>query len=144
MKKEYIIDANVLFGAFISGKDIYKLLFSKRKIYIPDFAFAEIEKYKTKILKRIKFSEDNFKDLVVEHFDKITVIPNLIISQNSLNKAYQLCKDVDEKDTVYIAAAIEFNCPLITNDKKLYTGLKDQQFENIVLLEDVLKTEDFH
>jgi len=42
--KKYVIDANVLFSAFISGKDIYDLLFSTFKIYVPDFAFLELEK----------------------------------------------------------------------------------------------------
>jgi len=37
--KEYIIDANVLFSAFISGKNIYQLLFSDNKIFLPDYAF---------------------------------------------------------------------------------------------------------
>ena len=36
----YVIDANVLFSAFISGKDIYPLLFSTYTIYVPDFAFT--------------------------------------------------------------------------------------------------------
>lgn len=50
MRREYVIDANVLFGAFISGKEIYPLLFSQHRMYLPDFAFAEIEKYKERIL----------------------------------------------------------------------------------------------
>ena len=46
MKHKYVIDANVLFSAFISGKNVYSLLFSEYTIYLPDFAFLEVEKYK--------------------------------------------------------------------------------------------------
>lgn len=41
MSQRYVIDANVLFSAFISGKDLYQLLFSEHTIYLPDFAFVE-------------------------------------------------------------------------------------------------------
>lgn len=41
---KYIIDSNVLFSAFISGRDVYRLLFSEYTIYLPDYAFLEIEK----------------------------------------------------------------------------------------------------
>ena len=52
MKHKYVIDANVLFSAFISGKSVYRLLFLEHTIYLPDFAFLEIEKYKQRILKK--------------------------------------------------------------------------------------------
>ena len=46
MTEDLVIDSNVLFGAFISGKDVYRLLFTGSRIYLPDFAFVEIEKYR--------------------------------------------------------------------------------------------------
>ena len=63
MKHEYVIDANVLFSAFISGKNVYRLLFSAYTIYLPDFAFLEIEKYKKRILKKQNSTSRNFKNL---------------------------------------------------------------------------------
>lgn len=139
--KEYIIDANVLFSAFISGKNIYELLFSDKKIYLPNYAFLEIEKYEKRILKKTKLHEEEFKEFVIKLLSNVTVIPNLIISQQSLREAYELCKEIDEKDTVYVALAIEFDYDLITNDKKLFKGLKAQNFEKIVLLEKILTKE---
>jgi predicted nucleic acid-binding protein len=50
----------------------------------------------------------------------------------------ELCKDIDEKDAPYIALAIELDIPFITNDKKLYTGLKKKGFSRIHLFEDIL------
>ena len=140
MKHKYVIDANVLFSAFISGKSVYRLLFSEHTIYLPDFAFLEIEKYKQRILKKTKLSEQEFQEFVLKLLTNVTVIPNLLISQRSLKDAYELCKGIDEKDTVYIAVALEFDVILITSDKTLFTGLKERDFTQVMLLKDVIDT----
>jgi len=140
MKHKYVIDANVLFSTFISGKSLYRLLFSEHTIYLPDFAFLEIEKYKQRILKKTKLSEQEFQEFVLKLLTNVTVIPNLLISQRSLKDAYELCKGIDEKDTVYIAVALEFDVILITSDKTLFTGLKERDFTQVILLKDVIDT----
>jgi len=132
MKQKYVIDANVLFSAFISGKE--------HTVYLPDFAFLEIEKYKQRILKKTKLSEQEFQEFVLKLLINVTVIPNLLISQRSLKDAYELCKGIDEKDTVYIAVALEFDMILITSDKTLFTGLKERDFTQVILLKDVIDT----
>lgn len=138
MKPRYVIDANVLFGAFISGKDLYRLLCSEYTIYLPDYAFTEIEKYKQRILKKTKVKEEQFQTFVLSLLSKVTVIPNLLLSQASLQEAYRLCQEIDEKDTVYVAVALEFGIPLITSDKALHDGLQARQFSNVVLLKDII------
>ena len=140
MKHKYVIDANVLFSAFISGKSVYRLLFSEHTIYLPDFAFLEIEKYKQRILKKTKLSEQEFQEFVLKLLIDVTVIPNLLISQRSLKDAYELCKGIDEKDTVYIAVALEFDVILITSDKTLFAGLKERGFTQMILLKDLINT----
>ncbi len=138
MKAKYVIDANVLFGESISGRAVSRLLFSERSIYMPDYAFSELEKYKARILKKTKLREQDLREFVITLLRNVTVIPNFLISEASLKKAYQLCKDIDEKDTVYIASAIEFHAILITNDKILYSGLKERNFDRVKLLEDAI------
>ena len=88
MKQGYVIDANVLFSAFISGKDIYQLLFSEKKIYLPDFAFSEIEKYKKRILRKAKLEQEEFKEFVIRLLANVTVIPNFLLSPQSIGQAY--------------------------------------------------------
>ena len=140
MTEEYVIDANVLFGAFISGKDIYRLLFSGHTVYLPDFALIEIEKYKERILKKAKLPEPEFQEFVLGLFEEVTVVPGLVISQSSLRQAYQWCQEIDEKDTLYVATAIELDAWLITSDQALYKGLKRQGFAKVVQLSDFLDT----
>ncbi len=140
ISQTYLIDANVLFSAFISGKAIYPLLFTTYSIYVPDFTFLELEKYKQRILRKTKLPEDEFQEFVLRLLKKVTVIPNLLLSQASLTKAYKLCQEIDEKDTVYVAAAIELKLTLITSDKRLYSGLKADGFSQVMLLGDVINT----
>ena len=137
---KYVIDANVLFSAFISGKDVYTLLFSAYAIYVPDFAFLELEKYRQRILTKTKLPEDEFQEFVLRLLNNVIVIPNLLLSQAVLTEAYELCKEIDEKDTVYVAAAIELGFTLITSDKRLYSGLKALDFSRVVLLGDVINS----
>lgn len=139
MKTKYVIDANVLFNAFISGKEVFRLLFSECIIYVPDYAFLEIEKYKTRILSKTKLTEQEFKEFVLTLLQNVIVIPNLLLSPVTLKQAYHLCQSIDEKDTIYVATAIEFGFTLITSDRKLYYGLKERNFTQVVLLEDVIK-----
>lgn len=139
MRPGYVIDANILFSAFISGKDVYHLFFSEKEIYLPDFAFFEIEKYKKRILSKTKLEEKDFKEFVIKLLSEVTVIPTLLISKKSLIRAYKLCKEIDEKDTLYVALAIELDFTLVTNDKKLYDGLRESKFCKIELLEKIIK-----
>ncbi len=56
------------------------------------------------------------------------------ISDESLKKAYELCKDIDEKDLLFVALTIELEGLLWTGDKELLKGLKRKGFENIFIL----------
>lgn len=137
MSSRYLIDANILFSAFISGKELYTLLFSEHAIYLPDFAFLELEKYKERILKKTKLKEEEFQEFVLKLFSNVTVIPNLLLSHSILKQAHELCKDIDEKDTVYVAAALEFDLILLTNDQRLYLGLRERNFSKVALWSDI-------
>jgi predicted nucleic acid-binding protein len=79
------------------------------------------------------------QEYVLKLLSNVTVIPNFVISRPALQQAYQLCYEIDEKDTVYVAVAIEFGMTLITNDKKLYEGLKARHFSNVALLQDIVE-----
>jgi predicted nucleic acid-binding protein len=48
-------------------------------------------------------------------------------------KAWELCKDVDEKDMMFVALALELDALLWTTDKKLATGLLAKGFDKFYL-----------
>jgi len=135
-----ILDSNIIFSCLMSGKKLYIELLSQNQCFSPDFIFEEIKKYEDRILKKARLNV-NFKEYIKEIFNHLIVIPKLAIDNESWKKAYELCKDVDEKDTAYVALSIDFDLPLLTKDKKLHKGLKKRHFENIILFEKFLERE---
>jgi hypothetical protein len=82
---------------------------------------------------------DSFKEYIREIFSNLTIIPKLAIEPESWKRAFELCSDVDPKDTAFIALGIDLDIPLLTRDRKLYNGLKSKDFQNIILLENFLE-----
>jgi len=63
-------------------------------------------------LKNSKLDEPDFYVYFNEIIERIKFIPIDFISIKSRQKAYNLCKDIDIKDTPFIALAIELNIPV--------------------------------
>jgi predicted nucleic acid-binding protein len=133
--KKYIIDANIIFSALISGREIFVKLFENNRIYAPDFITIELDKYKKVVLKKSKLPNENLQDFIQRLFRQITIIPDLYINDINKQKAIELCETIDIKDVAYVSLSIEMNLPFVTRDKKLYDGLKDKGFKNIILLD---------
>jgi len=131
--KGFILDANIIFSGVLSQKVIYKKLFEENHFYTPDFALLELGKYKQAILSKTKLKAKILRDFTLHIFSRITVVPDFLISTKSFTEAEKLCRDIDIKDSVYIALAIELDLVLLTRDKELFEGLKAKGFLNIEL-----------
>ena len=46
-----------------------------------------------------------------------------------MQKAFDLCKNIDEKDTIYVALTLELRGGLWTGDKKLINGLEKKKVQ---------------
>ena len=53
-----------------------------------------------------------------------------MISIGNYIEAYRLCKDVDEKDTPFVALSLEMGYEIWTRDEELKTGLRKKGFDN--------------
>jgi len=127
-----VIDTNLIFSALIpKASKIRDILFESNRIfYSPNFLIAEIYKRKEKLIKSSKLDESEFYLFLNGVIERIKFVPNDFIGIESRQKAYDLCKDVDVKDTPFIALSIELNVPIWTGDKKLKEGLKSKGFNN--------------
>lgn len=65
--------------------------------------------------------------MIIENID---FIPLESISPKIRNTAFDLCKNVDPKDSPFLALSLHYNCPLWTGDKKLISGLQEIGFNN--------------
>jgi len=128
-----IIDTNVIFSALLGNKKAQNLIFFEELI-APKMMFLEIFKHKEKIKK---FSKTNIDILFFELAKNIKIVDEDYIPFKFKKQAYELCKDVDIKDTPFVALSLYLNVPLITGDKKLITELKKKNFSNILELKDI-------
>jgi len=46
IENSFVLDVNVIFSGVLSRKEIYHKLFKEYRLYTPDFAFIELEKYR--------------------------------------------------------------------------------------------------
>lgn len=136
--REFIIDANVLFSCLISGKEFYIRLLADNRLFTADFTLEEIQIYQEKILTRSKLSPEQLSRFVLDVFSRLTIVPNLLVTTQSYYQAFLLCRDIDPKDTPHVALSLQLNIPLLTRDKPLTEGLRQQGFTNIVLLDELL------
>ena len=81
------------------------------------------------------------RDFTINLFSKLVIVPNFLISTKSYYQAFQLCKNIDEKDTAYIALSIEFDMIFISKDIELVNGLKAKGFENVLTLKEFFELE---
>ncbi|MCB0509068.1 MAG: PIN domain-containing protein [Chitinophagales bacterium] len=122
-----IVDANIVFSAILNtnGKIADLLINSTNvKFIAPDFLRLEIRKYHNKLAKTKKISSSNIQEIEYFIFQNIVFISEIQIEEKYWKQAYELLKDIDEKDTPYITYALKFKCKLWTGDKKLVNGLK--------------------
>src|SRR3989339_285982 len=101
-------------------------------------SLKRLEKSPTKnifLKRKNKLKAATLTDFTLHIFSKITVVPDFLISKKSLETAQELCREIDIKDSIYIALAIELDLILLTRDKELYQGLKLKGFTKIELFD---------
>ena len=87
--------------------------------FTPVFLIQELELHHSKLLKISGFTEDDVKFLKRTLFHHIEFIDPEIIQPESWLKGFEITNDIDEKDTPFVALAIDLKGLLWTGDKKL-------------------------
>ncbi len=137
-----IIDSNIVFSALLSQDNRFKSFIHSEKyvFYTCNFLFTEMFKHKEKLIEISKLSEDEILNELGNIVTRIHFINENTIPKEIFNFAHDLCKNIDQKDTPFVALSIFLNVPLITGDKKLISGLLKKNYNNIKSLSDI---EDF-
>lgn len=131
-----IVDTNILYSSLLKYESPIRqhLLDSNDKFYTPSFAIVEIFKHKERILENSRLTEENLLELLHKIFNRVKIINEDIISNDSWKIAYNLCKDVDLNDIPFVAAAIELDGKLWSGDKKLRQKLTDLGFTSFYFI----------
>ena len=130
---ELVIDANIIFSAFIKlGKTSEILFHQDLKLYVPEFFFSEFEKYQKLILDKTHRSRENLEEISESLSDIITVIPKSEFA-TYLKRAKKISPDPN--DVMYLALALKLKCGIWSNDKRL----KDQKTVKIYSTKGLIK-----
>ncbi len=129
----FVVDSNIIFSALLNPKssvgEVLLDIHGEYEFYAPEFLLGEIDKYADKIKKYTKLDAESLKMIRHSVFSSINFISENLISQTNWNKAFELLKDIDEKDTPFVALAFELETKLWTGDKKLINGLLEKEVD---------------
>ncbi len=133
--KPIIVDTNILFAAMRSANSPMRAVLGRSDLsfYAPNFLVVEIFKHKEKILRRSKASEEAIYEFLHQLLSKIQFVNEEHIALGNIVEAYRLCKDVDEKDTIFVALTLELEGELWTRDEALKTGLIKKGFNSFFM-----------
>lgn len=132
--KKVIVDSNIIFSA-LRGTDSRtrnRILNSDEQFYSPNFLIGEIFRHKERILAKSSASEEDTYEFLLKILNRIQFVNEENISIENFIFAYHLCKNVDEKDTPFVALSLELGYDIWTRDKELKTALREQGFDNFI------------
>lgn len=128
--KPIIVDTNILFAAMRSANSRIREILERTdlKFYAPNFLVVEIFKHKEIILNKSNASEAEIYEFLNQLLRKVQFINEEHLSLANIIYAYKLCKDVDEKDSLFVALTLELDGELWTRDEALKIGLIKKGF----------------
>ena len=131
-----IVDANIVFSGLLNTKGkIGDLLINSHGLLdfiAPDFLRIEIRKHYNRLIKISKLSKEELVESEFQICKDIIFISEEQISKANWLAAYDLVKDVDEKDIHYVAFSKQFNRKIWSGDRQLVRGLKRKDFEDFI------------
>ena len=112
-----VVDSNIIFSALIRDSISRRLLTHlDAKLYTINFSNQEIEKYKPEILKKAELNEAELEFLLSKLKDRLINIGEEIIALE-MEQAYKIMKNIDPKDSPFLAAALAINGDIWSDDK---------------------------
>ena len=131
-----VVDTNIVFSALINSSatipNIIISPFGRNRFYTSEFLFDELEKHINKLQKASKLTEKDINKAITKLFKYIHIISLDIIPQEIWLKAEAMTNDIDPDDIAFVALSIFLDAYLWTGDKKLYNGLKNKGFDNVL------------
>jgi len=115
-----VADTNILISALIKDRSINARLIKSEcfAIYFPEQGLKEVEGYLDYIrAKREKSSQSLALDYAMKVIlEAIQVVP-LELYRHKIKDAFEIMKEIDEKDAPILALAMQMGCSLWSNDK---------------------------
>ncbi len=129
--KLVVVDTNIIFSALLKSDSSFMetLLTTQHKFHISELLIIEIFKHKEKLVEYSELAEAEIIKFYYLFLSRIHIFKEELISVGNWRTAFELCKDVDEADTPFVALTLEIDGLLWTNDKILKDGLRAKGFD---------------
>ena len=118
-KIRIVIDTNILISALIKDDSVTARIIKSGifEIYYPEDGMFELEKYRDYIIKKRKkaLQRKSFDYALSFLLESVNVVPSLLY-EDKIREAYEIMRDIDEKDTPFLALALKLQCPIWSND----------------------------
>lgn len=113
---KYVVDANIILSALISDSMTRRLRVElEDDLLTPAYVHDEIRKYTELVSEKSGLSPAEVKDLIEILFKRIDVVPRSEVL-DSVQEAARIMRDTDPDDAVYLAAALERDAQLWSDD----------------------------
>jgi putative PIN family toxin of toxin-antitoxin system len=104
--KKIVIDTNVLMAGLIKDSIVRELLFTKKlNFYLPGYALDEIKKYEKDLLRKSGYSKKEFKIMINLLLENVKLVSKNQL-QKYMKKAENIMRDIDIKDSSFVACAL--------------------------------------
>lgn len=129
--KSVIVDTNIVSSVLLKRQTSFMevLLTASQKFYLCERGIVEIFNHKEKIVACSELTETEIAKLYHLLLTKVHVFKEELISIGNWRTAHELCKDVDETDTPFVALTFELDGLLWTGDKILKAALRQKGFD---------------
>jgi predicted nucleic acid-binding protein len=113
---KYVVDANIILSALISDSMTRRLLVElEDDLLAPAYVRDEIGTYTEMVSEKSGLTPAEVEDLIEIIFKRIDVVPRSEVLE-SLQEAARIMRDTDPDDAVYLAAALERDAQLWSDD----------------------------
>lgn len=131
-----VIDTNIVFSSLLKDSMTRKIILADIfNLFAPEFLFTEIKKHEKLILKKSGMKKENFDLLLLLIQSHVAVIPFNEFYE-FLPEAEKDMKDIDIKDSLFVALALKLKIPIWSND----LHFKRQKKVSAYTTEEILET----
>lgn len=126
-----VVDTNLAFKALTSGGGDLRNRMDPTlgiQLHSPLFLFIELFKHKERLLRASRLSEEELLEALQALVARIDFVTEANIPLGTWMEAHRLCRDVDEKDTAFVALTLHLDGQLWTEDEELKSGLRARGF----------------
>jgi predicted nucleic acid-binding protein len=127
-----VVDTSILFSLLLREESAQRKGFltdNAIAFHCPRFVFVELFKHKERIAQATELSPDDLLECLYELLARIHFVEEGGIPIGTWMEARRLCRDVDPKDTPFVALTLHSDGRLWTGDTQLKAGLRSKGFD---------------